>query len=219
VLVTDVDRADTVADAASFPYIGTKPGYVVPRAAIANLHDVVIWQVWSTRPLPQVLHDLDAAGIAHISAQAKETALDGLPFLTVTWTFTFVAALGLVLAVVAAVALLLAVEVRRRQNAVSGAFATRMGLSRRTLVASHAIELGALAGFATTAGCATGLITTGVSIPLFDPAPWLRPVTAIPHLLPLVTAVYLTTAAVVAVVCWTAVRSVQTARMGELIRG
>jgi putative ABC transport system permease protein len=217
--VTFEDNLDTVGYAASFPYIGTRPGYVVPRAALRSLREVVpLWQVWSSKPLPELLNGLDAAGIRHEDVHSADTALDGLPFLTVTWTFTFVAALGLVLAVVAAVALVLAVEVRRRQNALSGALATRMGLSRRTLVASHALELGVLAFGASTAGCATGLVTTGVSLPLFDPAPWLRPVTATPHMLPFVTLTYLATACVVGLVCWTAVRSVRAARIGELIR-
>jgi putative ABC transport system permease protein len=62
------------------------------------------------------------------------------------------------------------------------------------------------------------LITTGVSLPLFDPAPWLRPITAIPHMLPLVLSIYGATALVVGSVCWTAVRSVRGARLGELVR-
>jgi putative ABC transport system permease protein len=87
------------------------------------------------------------------------------------------------------------------------------------LTASHVLELGSLAGLSTTAGCAAGLITTGVSVPLFDPAPWLRPVASIPDMAPLVLIIYLVTAVVVAMVSWTAVRSVRTAQMGELIRG
>ncbi|TDP92213.1 ABC transporter permease [Labedaea rhizosphaerae] len=216
--ITFQDNVATVAYTASFPYIGTRPGYVVPRTAVKDLREIGRWEVWSSRPAAQLSQELDAAGIAHYSARTADTALDGLPFLTVTWTFTFVAALGLVLAVVAAVALVLAVEVRRRQNALSGALAVRMGLSRRTLVASHGLELGVLAVLATTTGLATGLITTGVSLPLFDPAPWLRPITSIPHMLPTVLTIYAVTACVVGLVCWTAVRSVRGARIGELIR-
>jgi putative ABC transport system permease protein len=212
-------KLQTTASVASFPYLGTKTGYVMTRSEVPDIKDLVSFQLWSSMPLDQLTAELDKAGIAHHYSQEASKALDGLPFLTVTWTFTFVAALGMVLAVVAAVALVLAVEVRRRQNAVSGALATRMGLRRRTLTASHVLELGSLAGLSTTAGCAAGLITTGVSVPLFDPAPWLRPVASIPDMAPLVLIIYLVTAAVVAMVSWTAVRSVRTAQMGELIRG
>ncbi|TDP92212.1 ABC transporter permease [Labedaea rhizosphaerae] len=212
-------KVQTTASVGSFPFLGTKTGYIMTRSAVPDIHDLVSFQLWSSLPLDRLNADLDQAGIPHYYSQTVTKALDGLPFLTVTWTFTFVAALGMVLAVVAAVALVLAVEVRRRQNAVSGALATRMGLRRRTLTASHVLELGTLAGLSTTAGCAAGLITTGVSVPLFDPAPWLRPVASIPDMAPLVLVIYLVTAAVVAMVSWTAVRSVRTAHVGELIRG
>ncbi|PPK62798.1 ABC transporter permease [Actinokineospora auranticolor] len=208
-----------VEQVGSFPLIGTGQGYVVSRAAVRDLKQVDVWQIWSNQPLDTLIRDLDAAGIHHLQSRSRDKALDGLPFLTVTWTFDFVTALGVVLAVVAAAALVLAVEVRRRQNALAGALATRMGLRQRTLVASHLTELGGLAGVSVAAGSAAGVVCAAVSAPLLDPSPWLRPVAGAPDLLPLVSTTTGVAAVVVALVCWTAVRSVTTARVGELIRG
>ncbi|RLK59087.1 ABC transporter permease [Actinokineospora cianjurensis] len=208
-----------VGQVASFPLIGTGRGYVVSLASLPDPARIDVWQVWSARSSADLVADLDAAGIHHLHSRSKALALDGLPFLTVTWTFDFVTALGMVLAIVAAAALVLAVEVRRRQNALAGALATRMGLRQRTLVASHLTELGSLAGISVAAGSAAGAVCAAVSAPMLDPSPWLRPVAAAPNLVPLVSTTTLVAAVVVALVCWSAVRSVTTARVGELIRG
>ncbi|WP_026425556.1 hypothetical protein [Actinokineospora inagensis] len=217
--VQRLGKVHPVGQVASFPLIGTARGYVVSRTALTDLTQVDTWQIWSAQPIDALISDLNAAGLYHLSSRSKTAALDGLPFLTVTWTFDFVTALGFVLAVVAAAALVLAVEVRRRQNAVAGALATRMGLRQRTLVGSHLAELGALAGVSVAAGSAAGAVCAAVSAPMLDPSPWLRPVAGAPDLLPLVSTTTLVAAAVVALVCWSAVRSVNTARVGELIRG
>ncbi|UVS79339.1 ABC transporter permease [Actinokineospora sp. UTMC 2448] len=213
--IGDVEPVDHLP---AFPLVGNR-GYVVSTAAIPDPGDIDVWQIWSPKPVDLLLSDLDAAGLHHLHARGKSEALDGLPFLTVRWTFDFVTALGFVLAVVAAAALLLAVEVRRRQNALAGALATRMGLRPRTLVASHLLELGSLAGLSVAAGAAAGWACTAVASPMLDPSPWLRPVAAAPDLVGLVSTTLATALAVVALVCWSAVRSVTTARVGELIRG
>ncbi|MFC7615277.1 hypothetical protein ACFQV2_18955 [Actinokineospora soli] len=108
---------------------------------------------------------------------------------------------------------------RRRQNALAGALATRMGLRPRTLVSSHLLELGSLAGISVLAGSTAGWACTAVSAPMFDPSPWLRPLAAAPDLVGLLSTTLATAVAVVALVCWSAVRSVTAARVGELIRG
>ncbi|MDQ3404861.1 MAG: hypothetical protein M3548_15975 [Actinomycetota bacterium] len=217
--VPRIGAVTPVGHVPSFPLIGTGRGYVVSTAALPDPSDVDVWQVWSSRPVDTLVGQLDAAGIHHLHSRSRELALDGLPFLTVVWTFDFVTALGFVLAVVAAAALVLAVEVRRRQNALAGALATRMGLTQRTLVASHLVELGSLAGLSVVAGSIAGWACTAISAPMLDPSPWLLPVAATPDMLPLLSTTVSVTAGVVALICWSAVRSVTTARVGELIRG
>ncbi|MCS7482033.1 FtsX-like permease family protein [Umezawaea endophytica] len=202
----------------SFPKVGTS-GYVVPIDRITSVKDVNTWYLWSSRSAIDLVRPLQAAEIGYRNVEERSKAISGLPFLTIQWTFTFVTAIGGVLAIVAAIALLLAIEVRRRQNAVAGALSTRMGMSPATLLSSHLVELGALTGFAVVVGSAAGAIGTGFAVPRLDPAPRLAPGPVLPNLLPLLTTTVLGSALVVVAAAWIALRASRSARIGELIRG
>lgn len=212
--------AHAIADLPAFPIIGTQPGYVISRAALTpeQLATVPKWSILSSAPLGEVTAALSAAGLSTPNAVDRTAALDALPFYLVEWTFSFVVLLGAVLGVVAVLALLVAVEVRRRQNALAGALVLRMGMRPRALLGSHLIELGTLAGLAVLTGVVCGLTVAGVSVPRFDPARWLAPRTELPDLTLFVTGVLGGGAAVVLAAGWIAVRSVRTARTAELLR-
>ncbi|KOV88360.1 hypothetical protein ADL03_05465 [Nocardia sp. NRRL S-836] len=201
----------------SFPKLGTR-GYVVARAAVTAPEQVGSWHLWSSLPLGALTAELQKAGVHYTNVADRAKVLDGLPFLTVQWTFGFVAAIGVVLAVVAAVALLLAIEVRRRQNAVSGALSTRMGLRPAVLWSSHLLEVGAIAVVALVIGAVASFVSAGAAVPRLDPAPWLNPAPVLPDLVPLLGLMVLCGGLVVAVAAWLALRGVRTARMGELLR-
>ncbi|XVS61277.1 ABC transporter permease [Actinosynnema sp. CA-299493] len=203
----------------SFPKLGTS-GWVVPLDVIEDRDDIGSWYVWSREPLAEVTSALAAAGVEFSrTVGEKEKAVQGLPFLTIQWTFGFVTALGAVLAVVASIALLLAVEVRRRQNALSGAFSARMGLGPAAMLRSHLIELGAVAAAAVVVGLAASAASTGFTVPKLDPAPRLTPVPRVPDVAPLLGTTVVGSALVVLVAAWIAVRAVRSAKIGELIRG
>lgn len=208
-----------VSSAALFPGFPTDAGYLVPLSALTDPNLVDSWNVWSAGGPAQLGDALNANGIEYSNPQTRIQALDALPFLTVRWTFGFITALGTVLALVAAASLVLAVEVRRRQHALSATLALRMGLSRRTLIASHIAELGVLGAVAVLAGDGIGIASTDVAVPHLDPAPWLTPSPTAPELWAFVLFTVAATAVVVALTVWTAVRSVRTARIGELLRG
>lgn len=203
----------------SLPKLG-RAGWVLPVDRIEDRRDVGSWYVWSSRPLREVTEALSAAGVkvSHDVGE-KEKAVQGLPFLTIKWTFGFVAALGAVLAVVASIALLLAVEVRRRQNALSGAFSARMGLGPAAMLRSHLLELGAVAAAAVVVGSAASVVSSGFTVPKLDPAPRLTPLPEVPNLLPLLATTVVGGVLVVLVAAWIAVRAVRSAKIGELIRG
>ncbi|MBB5956939.1 putative ABC transport system permease protein [Saccharothrix tamanrassetensis] len=201
----------------SFPKLGTS-GWVVPRDKVTSADDVGSWYVWSAKPLGELTEALADAGIKYRNVGEKKKAVSGLPFLTIQWTFGFVTAIGAVLAVVAAIALLLAIEVRRRQNAVSGAFSTRMGLRPAALLSSHLLELGALAVAALAVGLTASMVSSGFAVPKLDPAPRLTPTPELPDVFPLLVTTVAGSAAVVLVAAWIAVRAVRSARIGELIR-
>jgi putative ABC transport system permease protein len=212
--------AVTVADLPVFPMIGTSPGYVVSRTALdhGQLDRIPKWSVLTGAPMADATAALRAAGVFIPNRISRETALDGLPFFVVSWTFSFVALLGAVLGVVAILALLVAVEVRRRQNALAGALVLRMGMRPRTLLASHLMELGALSGLAIVVGVVCGISVAGLSVPRFDPATFLAPRSELPDPLPFVLTVLVIGVLVVGLAGWIAVRSVRTARTAELIR-
>ncbi|MCP2251166.1 hypothetical protein [Lentzea aerocolonigenes] len=201
----------------SFPKLGTR-GYVVPKDSVPAAEQVGSWHLWSSQPLSSLTSSLQAAGIHYTNVADRARVLDGLPFLTVEWTFGFVTAIGFVLAVVAAVALLLAIEVRRRQNAVSGALSTRMGMRPSVLWSSHLLEVGALALLALLVGALASFLSAGVAVPRLDPAPWLKPAPVLPDLVPLLGSMVSGGLVVVVAAAWLALRGVRTARMGELLR-
>jgi putative ABC transport system permease protein len=203
-----------------FPMIGTSPGYVVSRTVLdhAHLEDVPKWSVLTSAPMAEATTALRGAGVFIPNRVSRQTALDGLPFFVVSWTFSFVALLGAVLGVVAILALLVAVEVRRRQNALAGALVLRMGMRPRTLLASHLMELGALSGLAIVVGVVCGISVAGLSVPRFDPATFLAPRSELPDPTLFVLTVLVIGLLVVGLAGWIAVRSVRTARTAELIR-
>lgn len=213
--------AIAVADLPWFPVIGNSAGYVVSRDALtpAQLTSVPRWSLLSTLPLSQVSEALAAADLSQSNQMSQSGALDALPFYVVEWTFSFVTVLGGVLGVVAVMALLVALEARRRQNALAGALLLRMGLGVRSLFGSHLIELGALAGLATAAGIVCGVTVAGLAVPRFDPVRWLAPRSALPSQTTFIVAVIAACALVVLVAGWLAVRAVRTARTVELLRG
>ncbi|GAA0232428.1 FtsX-like permease family protein [Saccharothrix mutabilis subsp. mutabilis] len=202
----------------AFPKLGTS-GWVVPRSSIEDPDDVNSWHVWSSLPLGELTAALADSGIKYRNVGEKSKAVAGLAFLTIQWTFGFVTAIGAVLAVVAAIALLLAIEVRRRQNAVSGAFSTRMGLRPSALLGSHLLELGALALVAVAVGLTASAVSSGFAVPRLDPAPRMTPAPEVPDVVPLLVTTVAGSALVVLVAAWIAVRAVRSARIGELIRG
>ncbi len=213
--------ARTIGELSMFPIIGTKAGYVISRESLsaAQLRAVPKWSLLSGSSMTQVTEALVSVGVATaVNRVTRDSALDALPFYVVSWTFSFMALLGAVLGVVAVLSLLVAVEVRRRQNALAGALVLRMGMRPRALLASHLMELGALSGLAVVIGVACGISVAGLSVPRFDPATFLAPRSALPNPTPMALTVLAVGVLVVALAGWIAMRSVRTARTAELIR-
>lgn len=210
-----------VADLPWFPVLAGNPGYVISRDALtpAQLASVPRWSLLSTASAEQVADAMTTAGLTQINGASQAEALDALPFYVVEWTFAFVTVLGAALAVVAVLGLLVAVEVRRRQNALSGTLVLRMGMGMRNLFGSHLIELGALAGLATLAGVTCGVTVASLAVPGFDPVRWLQPRSALPDQTRFVLVAVAAAVLVVLVAGWIAVRSVRTTRTVEVLRG
>ncbi|WP_370949998.1 ABC transporter permease [Amycolatopsis sp. cg5] len=203
-----------------FPILGTQVGYVISRTELSKskLADIGRWSIVSTVSQESAFAALDAVGIGRLDSVSKSGALNALPFYVIEWTVEFLTLLGAVLGVVAVLALLVAVETRRRQNALAGALVLRMGMRLRALLGSHLIELGALVTLAAVTGVACGVTVAGLSLPRLDPATFLSPRSQLPDPTGFVASVLVISACVVALAGWLAVRSVRTARTAELIR-
>ncbi|WP_245617504.1 ABC transporter permease [Amycolatopsis taiwanensis] len=214
-------NAVPIADLPWFPVLAGNPGYVISRDALtpAQLASVPRWSLLSTASPEQVGQAMNDAGLTQINGASQAQALDALPFYVVEWTFSFVTVLGAALAVVAVLALLVAIEVRRRQNALSGALVLRMGMGMRNLFGSHLIELGALAGLATLAGVTCGVTVAALAVPGFDPVRWLQPGSALPNQTTFILTSVAAAVLVVLLAGWVAMRSIRTTRTVEVLRG
>lgn len=218
--VAGLPPLDVAADLDTFPLLSGEPGYVVSRDALtdAQLAEVPQWTVLSSGPLRDLTRAFSDAGMVHPNAESRADVLDALPFHVVDWTFSFVTLLGLVLAVVAILALVVAVETRRRQNALAATLLVRMGMRPATLLRSHLAELGAIGGLATVAGVATGVTVAAISVRRFDPVRWLAPVPELPDLAGLIVSVVAVSTVVVLLTALLAVRSARTTTPAELLR-
>lgn len=218
--VSGLPSLDVTAGLDAFPLLSSEPGYVVSRAALtdAQLADVPQWTVLSSKPLHELTTAFRDAGMVHPNAQSRAEVLDALPFHVVEWTFSFVTLLGVVLAVVAILTLLVAVETRRRQNALAATLLVRMGMRPTTLLRSHLAELGAIGGLATVAGVTSGVTVAAISVRQFDPVRWLAPVPELPNLVGLTVTVVAASTVVVLLTALLAVRSARTAAPAELLR-
>ncbi|APU14657.1 FtsX-like permease family [Actinoalloteichus sp. GBA129-24] len=209
----------TTGSLEGFPGLTRGIGYVISAEAVDQPSTLGAWYVWSTLDLTEVVDALAAVDVMALNTAERSSAMDALAFLTIQWTFSFIVVLGVVLAVLAVVSLLLAVEARRRQNVLSGALATRMGLRLRTLVSSYLVELSVVAVLAIGFGALAGIIGAELSAVRLDPAPEVFPLPSPGMPLGFLIWTVLIGAAVVAIASWIAVRLVRTARVGELIRG
>ncbi|MCR3718193.1 putative ABC transport system permease protein [Prauserella flava] len=218
--VTGLPPLEVTARLDAFPLLGGEPGYVVSRTALtdAQLAEVPQWTVLSSGPLQELTTAFRDAGLVHPNAESRADVLDALPFHVVEWTFSFVTLLGIVLAVVAVLILVVAVETRRRQNALAATLLVRMGMRPAALLRSHLAELGAIGGLATVAGVASGVTVAAVSVRQFDPVRWLAPVPQLPDLTGLIVTVVGVSTVVVLLTALLAVRSARTAVPAELLR-
>lgn len=218
--VTGLPPLDVAADLEAFPLMSGESGYVVSRTALtdAQLADVPQWTVLSSGSLDELTTAFRDAGMVAPNAESRADVLDALPFHVVEWTFSFVTLLGVVLGVVAVLSLVVAVETRRRQNALAATLLVRMGMRPRTLLRSHLAEIGAIGGLATVAGIASGVTVAAISVRQFDPVRWLAPIPELPNLAGLIVSVVGVSAAVVLLTALLAMRSTRTAVPAELLR-
>jgi len=175
-----------VRDVDAFPgLVAGVPMVVTTRPAldamkVSALNVFTIRQVWVDGDPAPVTLALTRAGLAPTTVVTASHVAQTPGFLSLSWTFGFLQALGVLAGVVALVGLLLYLQARQASREVSYALARRMGLSRRSHRQSVLLELAAMLLSAFVVGAALATAAAFLTYPKLDvlpdipPAPFLQ---------------------------------------------
>jgi putative ABC transport system permease protein len=215
----------TAASAVAFPGIrGGRPMVVVSAAALAratpNAQAITggARQIWAKGDPATVLRAIRRAGLSTAGATTAARLERTPAFLAVSWTFSFLEALGLVAGLVVLVGLVLYLQSRQESREVSYALAKRMGLSSGSHRRSVGLELGGMLLGAFVIGTALAAAATRLIYRKLDllpgqpPAPLYR----IPG--PILGAIALALAVVAALGALAVQRRANRANVAEVIR-
>ncbi|MGH2703178.1 MAG: hypothetical protein ACRDJ2_15555, partial [Actinomycetota bacterium] len=118
------------------------------------------FQVWGEGTPSEMRAALAEAGESvHTLVSAAELR-DTPPFLALTWTFGLLEALGVLIGVVALVGMFLYLQTRQREQQVSYALGSRMGLERRSHRLSIGFEISGMLGASVILGLVLAIIVT-----------------------------------------------------------
>jgi putative ABC transport system permease protein len=132
-------------------------------------------EVWTREDPPAVLAVLREAGTVPGTVRTAGTVMRTPVFLTVSWTFSLLQALGILAGLVALIGLVLYVQARQRGRLVAYALARRMGLTRGAHLRSVALELAAMLLFSFALGTILAVITSSLVYRRLDPMPGIPP--------------------------------------------
>ena len=175
-------------------------------------------QLWAKGDTATVLRQMHDAGYPDELAITADAVRQTPGFLSLSWVFGLLQALGVLSGLVALVALVLYLQARQRSREVAYALSRRMGLRKRSNFLSVALELGGmlLASFVIGAGLAVGaaflLYRKADPMPQIPPDPLLQ----LPYALFLITLAVLALAALVS--AWRVQRSAEKANVAEVMR-
>ena len=214
---------DVVGTAPAFPgmRLPGRPALVVDLAALAGLDRYAGWhnELWTDQQhVGAVLAGLTGRGVLTDDIEDPSTFLDATSLLPVTWTFDFLTALSALLAGVSAAGLLLFLAARAQRQEIGYVLMRRMGMTRGAHRRSLLLEIGALTGWAWTAGCLTGTLALAVATRMVDVDPGFPPPTVLR--LPLGTAALAAglLGAAAALLSWWAARRSERADPGVVLR-
>ena len=166
----------SVGTASTFPgQNGSDPIYITTRTELARLDPAAYDEIWSKESAADVTAALRQAGIGFTSVQAATTELGEIQFAPLLWTFEALQALGVLVGILAFAGLFLFLTARSRARALSYALGLKMGVRRRTHLASLGIEIGLLFGAALVIGMATVWLATTLVNNVLNPFPDIPP--------------------------------------------
>jgi putative ABC transport system permease protein len=170
-----------IATPAAFPGLrdAYQPMVVVDRTALAHMpmHIERAEQVWtnsaSRAAASAALARDDVPVLYELSPQVVVRTTGLLP---VTWVLSYLRALALLIGLVALAGLVFALSARAKRTAVAYILTRRMGVRRRTYLASLVAELALIVGVGWVAGTALAEGSVAVVYRLLDTYPQFPPV-------------------------------------------
>jgi putative ABC transport system permease protein len=145
------------------------------RGELAHLDPAADDEIWSKDTATSVTATLRRSGIGFTSVQSATTELSQIEFAPLHWTFEALQALGVLVGILAFAGLFLFLTARSRARALSYALGLKMGVSRRTHLASLGLEIGLLFGAALLIGMATAWLATALVNNVLNPFPDIPP--------------------------------------------
>lgn len=178
-------QARVVARVRAFPGMRANPPVVLDRAAVAAIDASPETRLWAHGSAEALAARLEAARVplGGLAVDARQV-LDVTSFLAVSWTFGFLATLGVLTGLITVGGLVLYLETRQRSRRVAYALARRMGLSRAAHLASVLLEVGATLAAGYLVGVALSFVAARLvylrldALPSVPPVPLLRAPTA-----------------------------------------
>jgi len=165
-----------VADLKSFPgENGQNLLIVMSRASLITFHLQAVEQLWSRDTDQVVLGDVDRAGDSAAILVTTGNVLDQTTFAAVSWTFSYLQALGILAGAVIVGGLLLFVSTRARARALAYVLSRRMGLRRASHLMSLLIEVGVMVVPGAVIGGIVGWVAVELAAPHLNPLPLLVP--------------------------------------------
>jgi putative ABC transport system permease protein len=186
-LRTTTVKVTVVGRATAFPGLrsAATPLLVVDRAALPRLDPYAARgeEVWtSTADAGGAARAVSAGGLRVTGRVTSEAILRNTDLYPLTWTFGYVEVLAGLAGGIGVCALLLYLAARQRSRTAAYALSRRMGLTRRTHLASLAIELAAAVGIGALLGVLLARLVLEPVVRVLDLEPGRPPYTAVPVL-------------------------------------
>jgi putative ABC transport system permease protein len=194
------------------------PLIVMDRDALRSLSEIGLEVLWAKAPRGAVLAAMRRDGLVVVRSVTTEDVKGTPQFLSLSWTFGFLQALGILTGLVALGGAVMYLEARQRSREVSYALSRRMGLARSVHRRSVVLELGSILVVSLMIGGLLAWIAARLVYGQLDPIPSIPP----PPLFRLPLLLFGASLAVVVLTSWIGARRVQhaadRARVAEVMR-
>jgi putative ABC transport system permease protein len=217
-LAADEIRIVSVEFVRAFPGMRANRPVVVVDRRVLEERETGVPVLWARGEPEEVLRAIERAGGTVLQAVSGSEVQATPGFLSLSWTFGFLLALGVATGLIALVGTLLYLEARQRSREVSYALSRRMGLTRTAHRLAVALELLGLLAAGFIAGVTLSWLAIRVVYTQLDPMPQLPPppLFRMPLLLLSVTAAALPLAS--ALGAWWVQRTADRVNVAEVMR-